>query len=258
MSATYNFSGYQILVTGAGKGIGRAIVKDLYNAKASKIFAVTRTESDLVSLINETDKNVVIPVVCDLNQSINKISDILVPVFENNEIDHLVNNAGIGILEPFLDIKEESWDKIYQVNLKAAVFISQMFAKSYQKRFKNKNFGTIVNISSQASVACLDEHLVYCSCKAALDMAGRMMAKELSGPFNLRINNINPTVVLTDLGRMAWSDPEKAGPMKSKIPLDRFAEVEEVVRPVMFLLSKESSMVNGSNMYIDGGFVNTN
>ena len=188
--------------------------------------------------------------------------DVKIPrkIFENNQIDHLVNNAGIGILESFLDVTEDAWDKIYQINLKAAVFISQMFAKAYQKRFENKekNFGTIVNISSQASVACLDQHLVYCSCKAALDMAGRMMAKELSGPFNIRINNINPTVVLTALGKMAWSDPKKAGPMKSKIPLDRFAEVDEVVRPVMFLLSKESSMVNASNMYIDGGFVNTN
>ena len=84
-----------------------------------------------------------------------------------------------------------------------------------------------------------------------------MMALELSGS-GIKVNCVNPTVVLTDLGRAAWTDPVKAGPMKAKIPMGRFAEVEDVVQPILFLLSDDSQMVNGSNMYVDGGFVNCN
>jgi len=80
------------------------------------------------------------------------------------------------------------------------------------------------------------------------------MALEL-GPHKIRVNSVNPTVVLTSMGKMAWSDPAKAGPMLAKIPLGRFAEVEEVVDAVIFLLSDKSSMINGVALPIDGGFL---
>jgi len=85
-------------------------------------------------------------------------------------------------------------------------------------------------------------------------MVSRVMALEL-GPHKIRVNSVNPTVVLTSMGKMAWSDPAKAGPMLAKIPLGRFAEVEEVVDAVIFLLSDKSSMINGVALPIDGGFL---
>merc|ERR1719230_1512447 len=119
--------------------------------------------------------------------------------------------------------------------------------------------GAIVNVSSQASMAALTDHTAYCTSKGALDHLTRMMALEL-GPKGIRVNNVNPTVVLTDLGRSAWTGPEnqeKADGMLSKIPMDRFAEVPEVVHPILFLLSNRSSMINGAMLPIDGGFVAT-
>ena len=83
-----------------------------------------------------------------------------------------------------------------------------------------------------------------------------MAALEL-GPNNIRVNAVNPTVTMTAMGKVGWSDPAKAGPMLAKIPLGRFAEVEDVVNCILFLLSKKAAMVNGVTLPIDGGFLAT-
>jgi len=116
--------------------------------------------------------------------------------------------------------------------------------------------GSIVNVSSQASQVGLVDHTSYCASKAAQDALTRCMAVEL-GKHGIRTNSVNPTVVLTDMGRLAWSDPVKAGPMLSRIPTGRFAEVDDVVSVVLFLLSDNAAMVNGSALPVDGGFLST-
>ncbi|PIO63090.1 hypothetical protein TELCIR_15327 [Teladorsagia circumcincta] len=131
--------------------------------------------------------------------------------------------------------------------------------------------GVIVNVSSQASKRPLKDHLSYCklplpliNCvyaygklrgvtKAGLDMASRCLAKEL-GEHGIRVNNVNPTVVMTEMGKMAWSDPSKAAPMLAQIPIGRFAEVEDVIKAVLFLLSDASAMTTGEAFPVDGGF----
>lgn len=165
----------------------------------------------------------------------------------------LVNNAGISTLSSFLEASPEDFDRIFACNVRAALNVSQIFAK---KMIENKIAGSIVNVSSQASRAALKDHVIYSSSKGALDSMTANGALEL-GPHGIRVNCINPTVVLTEMGRMAWSDPAKGGPMLAKIPLGRFAEVEEVVKPTLFLLSDDSSMINGIILPIDGGFLAT-
>lgn len=269
MSVIYNFTGHKILITGAGKGIGREIVKALYKFQADDIFAVTRTASDLDTLAAEcatefpNSKTQLHLVTLDLAQDLDSISKILTPIFEKHQINHLINNAGANILENFSDLQEKSFDFVMQINLKVPVFLSQMFVKSLElKREQNQqnlaSMSSILNISSQASVVPLMDHTAYCVSKAGLDMATKMMALEKSKKLNLKINNINPTVVLTELGKNAWSDPVKADPMKIKIPIDRFAEVEDVVGSVLYLLSDGSQMLNAGNIYVDGGFVGCN
>merc|ERR1712146_709373 len=101
-------------------------------------------------------------------------------------------------------------------------------------------------------MVALTDHTSYCTSKGALDQLTRMMALEL-GPHGIRTNAINPTVVLTALGRAAWSDPEKAGPMLSRIPIGRFAEIEDVIHSIMFLLSdRKAGMTNGAMLPVDG------
>lgn len=142
------------------------------------------------------------------------------------DIDLLVNNAGVALLEPFLDTKIENWEKTLKCNVTQVMVISQVIAK---KMIQRGNGGAIVNVSSQvtclvrfhsleASMIALQDHTSYSTSKGALDQLTRMMALEL-GPHNIRVNSVNPTVTLTAMGQVGWSDPQKADPMKQKIPV---------------------------------------
>ncbi len=116
----------------------------------------------------------------------------------------------------------------------------------------------IVNVSSQASFFALQNHTSYCMSKFALDGLTKMSCLELSQEFGIRVNSVNPTVVMTEMGRKAWGPPEKGGPMLAKIPLGRFAEEVEVVRPIFWLLNqKESGMVNGHCVPVEGGILSS-
>ncbi|KAL0841203.1 hypothetical protein ABMA28_014943 [Loxostege sticticalis] len=106
------------------------------------------------------------------------------------------------------------------------------------------------------ALAALQDHAIYSASKAALDSLTRSMALEL-GPHGIRVNCVNPTVIMTEMAKVGWSDPVKASSMLSKIPLGRFGEVSEVVNAVVFLLSEKASMINGVELPIDGGFLAT-
>lgn len=237
-----NFKGQRALVTGAGKGIGRSTAKMLVDCGA-EVIALSRTQADLDSLKVEVPT---IQTVCldlsDIEAATKKIESL-------GDIHLLVNNAGIAILGPFEEIKFEDFDKIFSVNVKAPLFIAQVVAKQMIARGSG---GAIVNVSSQASMIALKDHTLYCSTKAAMDMFTKSLALEL-GPHKIRVNAVNPTVVLTDMGRLGWSDPAKAKPMLDTIPLGRFAEVEDVVHSIIYLLSDKANMITGTMLPIDGG-----
>ena len=127
--------------------------------------------------------------------------------------------------------------------------MSQVVARNMIKRGVK---GSILNVSSQASKVGLANHVAYCSSKGALDQMTRVMALEL-GPYGIRVNAINPTVVLTPMGKKAWGDPAKAEGMLSRIPLGHFAEEEDVVKASLFLLTAE--MISGHALPLDGGFL---
>uniref|UniRef100_H2ZQP2 L-xylulose reductase n=2 Tax=Ciona savignyi TaxID=51511 RepID=H2ZQP2_CIOSA len=236
------FDGKRALVTGAGKGIGRDLAKKLVECGA-ETYALSRTQSDLDSLQIECPG--IHAVQCDLSDC----TALKASVQSCGDIDLLVNNAAVALLEPFLEVKEEFFDKTFDINVKAPLMVSQIVARGMVDR---KNGGSIVNISSQASTIGIENHTSYCMSKAALDQLTRNMSLEL-GPHNIRVNAVNPTVVNTEMGKVGWSDPAKANPMKKMIPLGRFAEVEDVVSVILFLLSDQAGMVTGSCLPIDGG-----
>lgn len=238
------FSGKRAVVTGAAQGMGARIAADLARYGAT-VVAVDVKADKLAELQKEVPN--VIPVavnLADWDATKRALADV-------GDVDLLVNNAGITELDLFGDISPETIDKIFAVNYKAAVNISQICVQSMKSRGVP---GSVVNISSQSGIVALPEHAVYCGSKAALDMLTKVMALEL-GPYNIRVNSVNPTVTNTAMGAAVWEqEPGKAAAMMAKIPLGRFAETKNISDVVLFLLSDMASMVTGVILPIDGGY----
>ncbi|KAJ8679029.1 hypothetical protein QAD02_014816 [Eretmocerus hayati] len=241
-----SFEGKRVLITGAGQGIGKDLALRLSKYRAT-VIALSKTKENLDQL-RKQDANIVTICVdlCDWDKTRNAVKSVL-------PIDLLVNNAGVACLRPFLSATQKDFDLTFDVNVKSIVNVSQVVAENMIER---KVAGSIVNVSSQASHSALKDHAIYCASKGAVDMLTKTMALEL-GPHNIRVNTVNPTVVMTAMGKLGWSDPNKAKEMLSKIPLGRFAEVDEVIDAVVFLLSDRSSMTTGAGIPVEGGFLAT-
>ena len=241
----FNFRQKRVLVTGAGKGIGREIACMLHRSNA-QVVALGRTEKDLESLKAEINCETITAELGDPDAA-ERGAELA------GDIDLLVNNAAIAILEPFLKTTVKAWDRTMAVNLRAVMIVSQIVAK---RMIERGIAGSIVNVSSMAAFQALHDHAAYCASKAGLDQLTAVMAVEL-GQHGIRVNSVNPTVVLTEMGKRAWSDPAKGGPMLARIPLRRFAECEDIASVVCFLLTDGAAMLNGLALRIDGGFLVT-
>jgi L-xylulose reductase len=238
-------SAARVIVTGAGKGIGREISSHLTELGA-KVIAVSRSAVDLVSLREQIGCETITADLADAEHARRAAEHA-------GDADLLVNNAGISIPQPAMQTTIDAFDRTIAINVRAAMIFSQIFAGNLIRRGKG---GAIVNVSSQASKVALADHLAYCASKGALDQLTRVLALEL-GPHNIRVNSVNPTVTLTPMGKMAWGDPAKSGPMLAKIPLGKFADPIDVAHAVAFLLSDQSRMITGVTLPVDGGFLAT-
>ncbi len=239
------FDGQRILVSGAGKGIGREIARHLA-ALGGEVIALSRSEEDLKTLAKEIGCQTISVDLADATAAISAAK-------RAGRVDLLVNNAGISIPQSFLKTAVEALDQTMAVNVRAAMILAQVAAKGMIERGEG---GAIVNLSSQASMVGLRDHTAYCASKGALDQLTRVMALEL-GKHNIRVNAVNPTVTLTPMGEMAWGDPAKSGPMLARIPLGRFAKPADVAHAVAYLLSKQADMIHGVTLPVDGGFLAT-
>ncbi len=239
---TFDFSGRRALVTGAGKGIGRVIVERL-RAQGAAVVALSRAQADLDSLAESCGCDTLLADVADLDATMAALD-------RQESFDLLVNNAGIARLTSFLDTTTADIDDVMAVNFVAPMRISQHVAGRLVAAGRP---GAIVNVSSLAATVGLDRHAAYCASKAALDALTRVMALEL-GPRGIRTNGVNPVVTLTPMAAFAWSDPARAAPMLSRIPMGRFVQPAEVADAVCFLLSDAASMINGVSLPVDGGF----
>jgi NAD(P)-dependent dehydrogenase (short-subunit alcohol dehydrogenase family) len=246
---SYDFPGSRVLVTGATKGIGRDIALAFALAGAS-VAATGRNEGELASLAREIEAagGRCATFVADLADAEACLAMATAAVAAFGGLDILVNNAGLSFPERIVDLDVAHWDKTIAVNLRAPALISKVVARDMIAR----GSGAIVNISSNACMAGIDEHAAYCSSKFGLDGLTKVMAVEL-GPHGIRVNAVAPTVVLTPMGTQVWGDPRKADPVKAKIPLGRFLEPREVADLVLFLASGAASMIHGETILIDGG-----
>ena len=237
-----DFSGRRVLVTGAGKGIGRAAAVMLAG-RGARVVALSRDPADLASVAAETGCATIAADLGELSGGLEQIRAAL-------PLDLLVNNSGITALEPFITTSQDTFERIMRVNTQAPLLLMQMFAADLVARGAT---GAVVNVSSNAAYLGIPDHAAYCASKAALDALTRVAAVEL-GRHGIRVNSVNPAVTLTPMGELAWSDPAKSGPVLARIPLGRFLQPDEVASAICFLLSDAAAGITGACLDVDHGF----
>lgn len=237
-----SLQGKTVIVTGAGKGIGRSTV-DLLISRGATVAALTRSADDVRELKELGCRAIQV----DLSdaKATREAARASLPA------DLLVNCAGTTELQPFLETTVEAFDHLYAVNTRAPMIVAQEYARFIIDTGRK---GAIVNVSSVASFVGIPDHAAYCASKSGLDGLTRVMAKELA-PHGIRTNGIHPTVTLTPMAVKAWSDPQKAAGMLGRIPVGRFADPIDIAEVILFLLSDEAAMVNGISMPVDGGYM---
>lgn len=237
-----SFEGRRVLVTGAGKGIGRATAC-LLAERGATVVALSRDVRDLNALERDIGCRTAAVDLADPMAARRSVEAVL-------PIDDLVNCAGMVTLEPFLESGTDTFDTTMAVNVRAPMIVAQVVARSMIERGQR---GAIVNVSSLAASIGIADHAAYCASKAALDGLTRVMALELA-PHGIRVNAVNPVVTLTPMAEKAWSDPVKAGPMLARIPQGRFVQPDEVAEAILYLLGDGAGMINGVCLPVDGGF----
>lgn len=238
----FSLQGRVALVTGGASGIGKCIT-EFFIRNGARVAVIDLLESDA-----DGDKTSLLNIKADVTSSKEAERAINQTVEHFGKIDIVVNSAGIVILQPAEQLTEEAWDKTLAVNLKGVFLISQQAGR----RFIAQGHGKIINLASQAGIVAIENHLAYCASKSAIIGLTQVLALEW-GKHNIQVNAISPTVVMTELGKKAWSG-DIAEHMKNKIPLRRFAEPEDIAAAALYLASDASSMVTGANLVIDGGY----
>ena len=247
----YNLRNKYALVTGAGKGLGRACAIALAEAGANLII-ISRTKKDLdkVSKIAKKFKVKCEPYVCDIT-NYNEIKRII-----NNQsrIDILINNAGTNIPEYFEKVKRENMEYLVKINTVASFNLAQLCAlKMLKAKNRKKTGGSIVNMSSQMGHVSGPKRSVYSMTKFGLEGLTKGMALDLA-KYNIRVNTVCPTFVVTPMTKKFLKDKKFKREMLDNIPLGRFAEMSEISSAVVFLASDAASMITGTSLLVDGGW----
>lgn len=241
------------IVTGAGSGIGHAIAQLFGSEGASVVVNYFGYEQDAEALAKQLSDagHRSIALKADVSSSADVASMVEATTKEFGRVDVLVNNAGIESPAPFLDMAEDHWDKIVDVDLKGAFLCAQACGRV----MRDHGGGSIVNISSIHEDVPFPGFTHYCAAKGGLRMLMRNAALELA-PFKIRINNIAPGAIKTPIQSATGADfAEKERRLDEIIPWGRLGTPEEVAQVALFLASERSSYVTGSTYYVDGGMV---
>ncbi|WP_078546218.1 SDR family NAD(P)-dependent oxidoreductase [Litchfieldia alkalitelluris] len=238
------------IVTGAGRGIGRAIAIGLAEAGAD-VALLARTESNLTSVSEEIIMlgRKAFPVVTDVTNR-EEVERAVHKIYEKAGcIDILVNNAGMNIRSQAIDVTDEEWSKIMDTNLKSAFMMSQEVGKIMKEQ---KNGGKIINISSVAGHVALRTGVVYAATKAAMIQMTKVLALEW-GKYGINVNSIGPWYFKTPLTEKLLQDQQYVKDILDVTPLKRIGELQELVGPAVFLASDAGNYVTGQTLFVDGG-----
>ena len=239
------------LVTGAGKGLGRACAIALAEAGCNLII-ISRTKNDLikVSKIIRKFKVKCKSYICDITN----YSEIKSIINHQKRIDILVNNAGNNIPEHFTKVKTKNMEHLVKINTIAAFNIAQLCALKMIKFKNRKKVGaSIINMSSQMGHVGGPIRSVYNMNKWGLEGLTKGMAVDLA-KYNIRVNTVAPTFVVTPMTKKFLKNKKFKKETLNNIPLGRFAEMSEIASTVVFLASDAASMIHGTSILVDGGW----
>lgn len=243
----FGADGKVVLVTGAAEGIGQATAI-MFAKKGADIVCFDLKEPVKTKEEVEKQGRRFLGIIGDITSEEDIRNAVEKAVLEFGKIDVLINCAGIGILEKVEEVSDDIWQKTFDVNLTG----SFRMTREVGKRMLTWGGGKIVCIASQAGVVALDKHVAYGCTKAGIIQMVKQCALEWA-QYNININAISPTIILTALGEMNWNNAAGEA-FKKTIPARRFGYPEEVAACAVYLASDAASLINGANIVIDGGF----
>jgi NAD(P)-dependent dehydrogenase (short-subunit alcohol dehydrogenase family) len=238
------------LVTGASYGIGAATALALAQDGFDVAVSATRIEnlSDVIAKLEAVTKGIV-PVALNL-RSHSSIKEVVASVIDAlGHLDVLVNNAAIPFRKPAIEVTPDEWEAVMQTNLAGAYFMSQQMGRHL---IESGRTGCIVNMASTHGVVGLAQRSVYGIAKAGVIHMTKMLAIEWAA-HGIRVNAVAPGTVMTPSRTTLLNDPSAREMMLNRIPLRRFATVEEVAGAVRYLVSPEAAYVTGQTLLLDGG-----
>jgi len=247
----YNLKNKVALVSGAGKGLGRACALALAEAGANLII-ISRTQKDLdqVARIVKKFKSKCKTYVCDIT-NYNDLKNI---INKQSRIDILINNAGTNIPEHFTKVKTKNMERLVKLNTIAAFNLAQLCSiKMIKSKNRKKMGGAIVNMSSQMGHVGGRIRSVYNMNKFGMEGLTKGMAIDLA-KYNIRVNSVAPTFVVTPMTKNFLRNKKFKRDTLNSIPLGRFAEMSEIASAVVFLASDAASMITGTSLLVDGGW----
>ena len=239
---SFRLDGKRAIVTGSGRGIGLAAAAALADAGA-EVTLVARTAVEIDAAANAMGGSASVLNVSDLTAAKTFFA-------ERPAFNILVNNAGTNRPKPMIDVTEDDYDAVYNLNVKSAFFVAQACVRQMQKENIS---GSLIHIGSQMGHVGGPNRSLYCGSKWALEGMNKAFALDLAA-YNIRSNTIAPTFIETPLIKPYFEDPVFKASVLSKIKLGRLGQVEDLMGAIVFLASDASALMTGTSMIVDGGW----
>jgi len=244
--------GKKAVVTGAGRGIGRAVAIAFAREGADVLVNYVSNSATADEVVAEIEKlgRKAIAVKADVASTADAQNMIETAVKELGGMDILVNNAGVSIPAMLLKMTEEQWDRILNIHLKGTFTCTQAAAR----HIKEQKSGKIINVISTAGLFGTIGQINYASAKAGIIGFTKSASREL-GRYNINVNAISCGVIKTDMTQKVQSDDKLRSIYEARIQLGRFGEPEEVAHAFVFLASSDASYITGQVIPVDGGYI---